>query len=83
MTDQEYQEKVAQYKGLMKDNGWIISYECHCGGVHRVEFVKGEIPGAIVKAKPRADKWRASRRGKLIGNGSFNDLETFINGLVA
>lgn len=83
MTDQEYQEKVSQYKGLMKGRGWIISYECHCSGVHRIEFVKGEIPGVIVKVKPRRDNWRATRGGKKVGEGAFNELETFLNGLVA
>ncbi len=83
MTTEEYHEKISQYKGMMKHNGWIISYECHCGGVHRIEFVKGDIPGAIIKVKPRVDKWRASRKSKRIGEGVFNDLEKFIHGLVA
>lgn len=70
-------------KELLQNSGWIISYECHCSGVHRIEFVKGEIPGAIVKVYPKRDKWRASRNGRKIADGTFNDLETFINGLVA
>lgn len=83
MTDQEYQEKVAQYKGIMKGRGWIISYECNCSGVHRIEFVKGELPGAIMKLYPKRDKWRASRKGKRIGEGTSENFETFLNGLVA
>jgi hypothetical protein len=70
-------------KEFMTNNGWIISYECHCGGVHRIEFVKGEIPGAIVKVYPKKGTWRASRKGALLKKGVTDNLETFINGLVA
>lgn len=83
MTDEQYKEKVVQYKGIMKDREWIISYECRCSGVHRIEFVKGELAGTMVKVYPRRDKWRASAMGKKIGEGTFSNFETFINGLVA
>lgn len=70
-------------KELLQNNGWITSYECHCGGVHRIEFVKGEIPGAIIKVYPKRNKWRASRNSKRIGEGTSENIETFLNGLVA
>lgn len=70
-------------KELLLNNEWMISHECWCGGKHRIEFVKTEIPGAIVKIWPERDKWRASKRGRKIGDGTTDNLETFINGLAA
>lgn len=70
-------------KEILINNGWIISYECHCGGVHRIEFVKGELPGAVIKIYPKRNKWKASKGGKRIGEGANSEFEKFLNGLVA
>lgn len=69
-------------KGILLNKGWTINYECHCSGVHRIEFVNALIPGAIVKIYPKKERWRASRKGRRIGEGTTDNFEIFINGLV-
>lgn len=70
-------------KELLLIRGWLISHECHCGGKHRIEFVNVSLPGTIVKTWPGTGKWRASKRGRKIGDGKADNLENFINGLAA
>lgn len=69
-------------KELLLSKGWIINHECHCSGVHRIEFAGISYPGLIVKIYPKKGTWKASQRGKRLGAGTSIDIETFLNGLV-
>jgi hypothetical protein len=70
-------------KELLLNKGWMISDECHCGGKHRIEYSKMELPGVTFRTYPNSGKWRCSKKGRKIGEGLSASLETFINGLVA
>jgi len=82
MTE-EYQERVSHIKSFMDGDGWFISHECQCGGIHRIEFVKGEMAGVVVKVYPGKKRFKSTRRGRKIWEDNIDNLETFVNGLVA
>lgn len=68
-------------KELLLSKGWIINHECHCSGIHRIEFAGISFPGLIVKIYPGRGTWKATRKGRKIGNGTSDNIEIFINGL--
>lgn len=68
-------------KELLLSKGWIINHECHCGGVHRIEFAGISFPGLTIRVYPKKGTWRASRKGRKIGTGNSSDIETFVNAL--
>lgn len=61
----------------------MISHECHCAGVHRIEYLRIDRPGITLKTYPVKNKWRCVKGGRKIGEGLSDNLETFINGMVA
>lgn len=68
-------------KELLTGKGWIISHECHCGGVHRIEYVVISLPGLLIKTYPKRGTWRAIRKSRKIGTGTASELEKFVNEL--
>lgn len=70
-------------KEVLLGRGWMISHECHCGGVHRIEYCMMERPGITMKTYPKKGKWRCSKAGRKIGEGLSDNLETFLDGMVA
>lgn len=71
------------WKQVMSGFGWSISSECHCGGVHRIEFVNGNIPGAYIKIYPKRQTFRANKSGRKVASGSVDQLQNVLNELAA
>lgn len=69
-------------KEFMLARGWVISKECHCGGIHKIEYVHIDQQGLTIKTLPGKKTWRAIKKGRNIGSGIESNIETYINGLV-
>lgn len=70
-------------KESMLSKGWVIVHECKCGGVHRIEFTGISFPGIKIKVFPGKKLWKAVKKGIKLKTGTPDDLENYLNELVA
>lgn len=66
---------------VLSNAGWILTQKCNCGGVRREEYQHSERAGVIIKLYPTKFKFRISKAGRKLKDGSIGELENAINGL--
>lgn len=70
-------------KELLLNNGWFYTSGCNCGGVRREEYQHSSFPGYIAKIYPKKGQFKATKGGKKQAAGDLQQLQNFLNALVA
>lgn len=68
---------------LLESKGWTYDHGCRCGGALKQWFFSSQFPGITIKIFPDKLKYRVSKGGKKLAEGSAGELENYLNGLVA
>lgn len=56
---------------------------CACGGVLREEYQHSGFAGYVTKIYPKKGQFNATKGGKRLATGNIEQLQNFLNGLVA
>lgn len=70
-------------KELLLNNGWIKTGGCNCSGVLREEYQHSSFAGYIAKIYPKKGTYKVTKAGKKLSEGGIEQLQNYLNGLVA
>lgn len=70
-------------KEILLNKGWFYTTGCNCDGVRREEYQHSSFPGYIAKIYPKKGDFKVTKAGKRQASGKIEQLQNFLDALVA